>query len=140
MNHEIHEIHEKKDCAMSNMIYSDEVYAIQGAVFEVYKTLGAGFLEAVYQESLEEELKLRGIPFEAQSEIKISYKGKELRQFYKADIVCYGKIILELKAVSNLLPEHSAQLFNYLRGTKMKLGLLVNFGHYPGVEIKRIAL
>ena len=81
MNHEIHEIHEKKDCAMSDMIYSDEVYVIQGAVFEVYKTLGAGFLEAVYQESLEEELKLRGIPFEAQSEIKISYKGKELRQF-----------------------------------------------------------
>jgi GxxExxY protein len=130
----------KKDCAMNDMIYSDEVYAIQGAVFEVYKTLGAGFLEAVYQESLEEELKIRGIPFEAQSEIKISYKGKELRQFYKADIVCYDKIILELKAVSNLLPEHSAQLFNYLRGTKMKLGLLINFGHYPGVEIKRIAL
>lgn len=125
---------------MDKLIYSDETYEIKGAIFEVYKTLGAGFLEAVYQESLEEELRLRGIPFEAQSEIKISYKGKELRQFYKADIVCYDRIILELKAVSNLLPEHSAQLFNYLRATKMKLGLLVNFGHYPGVEIKRIAV
>ena len=77
---------------MDKLIYSDETYEIKGAIFEVYKTLGAGFLEAVYQESLEEELKLRGIPFEAQSEIKISYKGKELRQFYKADIVCYDKI------------------------------------------------
>ena len=125
---------------MDKLIYSDETYEIKGALFEVYKTLGAGFLEAVYQESLEEELRLRGIPFEAQSEIKISYKGKALRQFYKADIVCYDKIILELKAVSNLLPEHSAQLFNYLRATRMKLGLLVNFGHYPGVEIKRIAV
>ena len=125
---------------MAELMYEDETYAIKGAVFEVYKTLGAGFLEAVYQESLEEELKLRGIPFESQSEIRISYKGKELRQFYKADIVCFGKIILELKAVSNLLPEHSAQLFNYLRATKTNLGLLVNFGHYPGVEIKRIDL
>ena len=106
----------------------------------MYKTLGAGYLEAVYQESLEEELRLRKIPFEPQTEIKIKYKGKELRQFYRADIVCYGKIILELKAVSDLLPEHSAQLFNYLRGTGMKLGMLINFGHYPGVEIKRIAL
>jgi GxxExxY protein len=122
------------------LIYEEETGKIIKACMNVYNELGNGFLEAVYQESFEEELKLRGIPFEAQSEIKISYKGKELRQFYKADIVCYGKIILELKAVSNLLPEHSAQLFNYLRATKMKLGLLVNFGHYPGVEIKRIAL
>ena len=124
----------------AELMYEDETYAIKGAVFEVYKTMGVGFLEAVYQECLEEELRRRGIPFASQVEIKLDYKGKELRQFYKADIVCYDKIILELKAVSNLLPEHSAQLFNYLRATKMKLGLLVNFGHYPGVEIKRIAL
>ena len=68
------------------------------------------------------------------------HKDKALRQFYKADMLCYDKIILELKAVNNLLPEHSAQLFNYLRATKKQLGLLINFGHYPGVEIKRIAL
>ena len=125
---------------MSGLIYEDETYAIKGAVFEVYKTMGAGFLEAVYQESLEEELRARGIPFTPQAEIKIEYKGKVLRQFYKADIICYDKIIVELKAVSSLLPEHSAQLFNYLKSTNMKLGLLVNFGHYPGVEVKRIAL
>ena len=86
------------------------------------------------------ELKVRGIPFVAQPEIKISYKGRMLHQSYRADIVCYDKIILELKAVGALLPEHSAQLFNYLRATKMKLGFLVNFGHYPSLEIKRIAL
>ncbi len=125
---------------MSGLIYEDETYAIKGAVFEVYKTMGAGFLEAVYQESLEEELRARGIPFTPQAEIKIEYKGKVLRQFYKADIICYDKIIVELKAVSSLLPEHSAQLFNYLKATNIKLGLLVNFGHYPGVEVKRIAL
>ena len=125
---------------MSGLIYEDETYTIKGAVFEVYKTMGAGFLEAVYQESLEEELRARGIPFTPQAEIKIEYKGKVLRQFYKADIICYDKIIVELKAVSSLLPEHSAQLFNYLKATNIKLGLLVNFGHYPGVEVKRIAL
>jgi GxxExxY protein len=122
------------------LLYEDETYAIKGAVFEVYKTMGVGFLEAVYQECLEEELRRRGIPFASQVEIKLDYKGKLLRQFYKADIVCYDRIILELKAVNNLLPEHSAQLFNYLRATKINLGLLVNFGHYPGVEIKRIVL
>ena len=124
---------------MEGLIYENETYAIKGAVFEVYKTMGAGFLEAVYQECLEEELLRRGIPFASQVEIKLDYKGKLLSQFYKADIVCYDRIILELKAVNNLLPEHSAQLFNYLRATKINLGLLVNFGHYPGVEIKRIA-
>ena len=122
------------------LIYEDETYAIKGAVFEVYKTMGAGFFESVYQECLEEELRIREIPFTSQVEIRIDYKGKELHQCYRADIVCYDKIILELKAVNVLAPEHSAQLFNYLRATKMQLGLLINFGHYPGVEIKRIAL
>ena len=124
---------------MNDLIYADEVYAIQGAVFEVYKTLGSGFLESVYQEALEMELAARGIPYKAQPEIVVSYKGTQLRQTYRADIICFDSIILELKAVKQLLPEHSAQLYNYLRATDMKLGLLVNFSHYPGVEIKRIA-
>ncbi len=122
------------------LIYEDETYAIKGAVFEVYKTMGCGFLEPVYQECLEKELARRRIPFESQKKISIVYKGETLEQFYKADIVCFDKIILELKAVQALLPEHSAQLFNYLRATKMRLGLLINFAHYPGVEIKRIAI
>ena len=100
---------------------------------------GSGFLEGVYQEALELELASRGIPYKSQPDIAISYKGTRLHQTYRADIICFGCIILELKAVKQLLPEHSAQLYNYLRATDMKLGLLVNFSHYPGVEIKRIA-
>ena len=123
-----------------DLIYEEETYAIRGAVYEVYKTLGIGFLEAVYQEALELELATRGIPFEAQSEITIAYKGTMLRQKYRADIVCFNKIIVELKAVKQVLPEHAAQLQNYLRATGMKLGLIVNFSHHPGVEIKRIVL
>lgn len=119
-------------------IYSDETYAIRGAVFEVYKQMGAGFLEAVYQECLELELSKRGIPFEAQKELNISYCGIPLKQIYRADVVCYGKIILELKAVKTLLPEHQAQLHNYLKATDFKLGLLINFSAPKGVEIKRI--
>ena len=123
-----------------SLIYEDKAFAIRGAIFEVYKTIGTGFLEAVYQECLEMELAKRNIPFKAQSEIVISYKGTPLKQTYKADIVCYDKIILELKAVKALLPEHAAQIQNYLRATGMRLGLLVNFSHSPGVEIKRFAL
>ena len=125
---------------MSELIYADEVYAIQGAIFEVYKNVGAGFLESVYQECLEIELMRGGIPFKSQWEIRVRYKDQVLKQTYRVDVVCYEKIILELKAVKQLLPEHSAQLHNYLRATGMKLGLLVNFGHYPGIEIKRIAV
>ena len=122
------------------LIYPDETYAIQGAIFEVYKNVGTGFLEGVYQECLEIELASRSIPFVSQKDINICYKGKVLSQKYRADIVCYDKIILELKAVKQLLPEHHAQLHNYLKATNMRLGLLVNFCSYPGVEIKRIAL
>lgn len=124
---------------MSDLIYAEEVYAIQGAIFDVYKTLGSGFLEGVYQEALEIELASRGIPYKSQPEITISYKGTRLHQTYRADIICYDKIILELKAVKELLSEHSAQLFNYLRATDMKLGMLINFSHYPGADIRRIA-
>ena len=86
------------------------------------------------------ELAAREIPYKSQSEISIMYKGTRLQQKYRADIVCFDKIILELKAVKQLLPEHSAQLQNYLRATGMRLGLLVNFSHHPGVEIKRIVV
>lgn len=125
---------------MNEFLYKDEAYVIQGAIFEVYRTLGCGFLEAVYQQALEVELTQRNIPFVPQAEIDVEYKGVKLDQTYRADLICYDKIILELKAVQNLLPEYEAQLQNYLRTTKMRVGLLVNFGHYPKVEIKRIAI
>jgi GxxExxY protein len=125
---------------MADLTYADESYQIQGAIFEVYRTLGSGFLESVYQEALELELKARGIPFESQKELRISYKGQIMKQTYRADIVCYDKIILELKAVKALLPEHAAQLHNYLRATESKLGFLINFNAVPKIDIKRIVL
>ena len=125
---------------MNDFLYKDEAFLIQGAIFEVYRTLGCGFLEAVYQKALEVELAQRNIPFVSQAEIEVEYKGVKLEQVYRADLICYNKIILELKAVQALLPEHEAQLQNYLRATKLRVGLLVNFGHYPKVEIKRIAI
>ena len=128
----------RKGCGEMGLLFEEESFAIRGAIYEVYKNLGAGFLEAVYQEALEIELTTRRIPFKAQVDIDISYKGFPLHQTYRADIVCFDKIILELKAVKQLLPEHVAQLQNYLRATNMKLGMLVNFCGQKGVEVKRI--
>ena len=125
---------------MGEMIYPEESYAIQGAAFEVYKDKGCGFLEAVFQECLEIELELREIPFAAQQHLKLTYKGRELKQRYIPDLVCFDKIIAELKAVREINDEHKAQVFNYLKATGYKLGLLINFGHYPKVEIIRIVL
>jgi GxxExxY protein len=123
-----------------DLIYPDESFAIRGSIFEVYRVMGCGFLEAVYQECLEKEFALRGIPFVSQKELKIWYKDEELKQHYKPDFICFDRIVVELKAVSGLLPEHQAQLMNYLEATKLRLGLLVNFGHYPMVEIVRRVL
>ena len=111
------------------MLYKNEAFAIQGAVFDVYRQMGCGFLEAVYQECMERELKLRGIPFEAQKELVLSYKGEPLSHTYKPDLVCYGIIIVELKALKQTGDEHRAQLFNYLKAAGLRLGMLVNFGH-----------
>lgn len=120
------------------MLYNKEQsYAINGAAMNVYNSLGHGFLEAVYQEALELEFIKRGIPYEREKELKISYEGKELRQTYKADFVCYGDIIVELKAVAYLDDSHRSQVFNYLKATGFKLGLLYNFGHYNGLEWER---
>jgi len=125
---------------MSEIIYKKECYDIQGAVFDVYKEIGCGFLESVYQECLEMELKKRNIPFVSQQELKLIYKGDELQQTYKPDLICYEKIIIELKAVKEIVAQYQAQLMNYLKATGLSLGLIVNFGHYPKVEIKRIIM
>ncbi len=118
--------------------YKEESYLIQGAIFEVYKNLGPGFLESVYQACLQKELASRSIPFVEQPEIPISYKGEVLPLSFRPDFVCFQKIIIELKSVSELTDEHRAQLHNYLRISGMKLGLLVNFNHIPKVIIERI--
>lgn len=113
-----------------NIIYPAESYAIQGAIFEVHKHRGSGFLEKVYQESLEYEFKIRNIPYERERRIAIDYKGYPLRQEYIADFICYNKIIVECKAVHELLDVHFAQVLNYLKAANMRLGLLVNFSEY----------
>jgi len=121
------------------VLYPDECYAIQGAIFDVYREMGCGFLEAVYQECLEKEFRDRDLPFEAQKELNLSYKGEPMAQIYKPDFVCYDKIIVELKAVKELAPEHKAQLLNYLKTSGLELGLLVNFGSHPKADIIRMA-
>jgi len=125
---------------MSQIIYPEQSYKIMGACFEVYKEKGCGFLEAVFQECLEMELADQGIPFVAQQRLNLTYKGRPLKQTYEPDFVCYGNILLEIKAVSHLTDEHRAQVHNYLRATGHRLALLVNLGHFPKVESERIAL
>ena len=109
------------------LLYAEESFKINGAIYEVHKALGPGLLEKVYQEALEKELKFQGIPFEREKSFTITYKGEELEQKYIADFVIYDKIVVELKAVDELLPVHTAQVINYLAITGYKLGLLVNF-------------
>lgn len=100
--------------------------------------MGCGFLENVYQECLEKKFRIREIPYKSQQEMQIWFKGEPLEQTYKSDFFCFGKIILEIKAVKKLLPDHRAQVHNYLNASKSRLGMLVNFGHYPKAEIERI--
>jgi GxxExxY protein len=128
------------DPKSSGLIFADETFLIRGAVFEVYKEMGCGFLEAVYQECLELELRRRNVPFVSRGELRLCYKGESLTQVYKPDLICFGKVIVELKAVKELGPEHKAQLINYLKSTGLRLGLLVNFGSYPQATIHRMIL
>ena len=122
------------------IIHKEESYAIMGACFEVYKEKGCGFLEAVYQECLEIEFGLQNIPAVPQPRLELSYKSRVLNQKYVPDFFAFQKIVLELKAASALNDEHRAQVQNQLRATGHKLGLLVNFGHYPQLEYERIVL
>ncbi len=122
------------------IIFKEKSYAIQGAIFEVYKNKGTGFLETVYQECLEKEFALRSISFRSQAEIKLVYKNMPLNHTYRADFICFDSIIIELKAVSKISDIHRAQILNYLKATNYKLGLLVNFSSYPKATIERIVL
>ena len=123
----------------NDILYKDECYKIIGACINVHKELGPGFLEAVYQESLALEFLEQGIPFEKERDIRIFYKDKLLDKCYKADFLCFGKIIVELKALSELSNDHISQILNYLKATKLQVGLLVNFGS-PSLVYKRLIL
>jgi GxxExxY protein len=113
---------------IDDLLYKDEVYAIMGAAFETHKELGSGFLESVYQEALEYELRMREIPFVSQPNLQIKYKDLVLSRMFKADLVAYDKIIIEIKAIDKLSSIDDAQILNYLKATQIRLGLLLNFG------------
>jgi GxxExxY protein len=123
---------------MAEILYKDESYQIVGACFEVYNEMGCGFLEPVYQECLAIEFRLRAIPYVAQRELVLRYKNETLESTYKPDFICYDQIIVELKAVSELMDKHRAQVHNYLKATGYRLGLLINFGAHPKLIYERI--
>ena len=125
---------------MSELLLKDEVYAVAGAAMEVYYQLGSGFLEPVYQQALEIELGRRRIPFEAQKPLKLFYKDVELRKEYIPDFICYKQIIVEIKSLERLTNIETAQLINYLKITKMHVGVLINFGSRPKLEWKRYVI
>ena len=125
---------------MSKLLLEKETYEILGACFEVYKEKGCGFLEAVYQECLEIEFELRGLPARALVPLPLTYKERLLKKKYEADFICFDTVLVELKAVSKITDEHRAQVQNYLNATGLRVGLLVNFGHFPLVEHERFAL
>ena len=125
---------------MAEILYKEESYKILGAAFEVYNSLGAGFLEPVYQEALELEFSFQGIPATPQVPLKLSYKDHTLTQTYRPDFVVYDKIVVELKAIPKISNIEECQVLNYLKASGMRLGLILNFGAPDKLEWKRIIL
>lgn len=123
---------------MPDLIFKDECFKIVGACFEVYNEKGCGFLESVYQECLEIENEYQQIPFVSQQTLSLFYRGKQLKQRFIPDFICYGRSIVETKAVSKLTDEHRAQVINYLNATGYELGVLINFGAHPRLEWERL--
>ncbi len=125
---------------MKSEIYKDEGYRMMGAAFEVYNERRYGLAEEIYQECMEIELEMRALPFHSKRELACFYKDRELKKRYVPDLFVFGCLIVELKAVSQLLPEHEGQLINYLRLTRQPVGYLVNFGHKDSLEWQRVIL
>ncbi|MDZ4121840.1 MAG: GxxExxY protein [Candidatus Cloacimonadaceae bacterium] len=124
---------------MHDLILKDECYSVIGACMAVHCELGAGFLEPVYQEALAIEFDRSRIPFEQEKMINILYKGQLLNKAYIADFLCYGQIIIELKALNDLSGDHLSQILNYLKATNHRVGLLINFGK-SSLQYKRVVL
>lgn len=125
---------------MSEHPLGEEGYALMGAAFEVHNVMGGGLLEEIYQQSLEIELTLRQIPFVRKQELKVFYKGREIEKKYTPDLFVYRQIVVELKAVSAICPEHEGQLMNYMRITHSPIGYLINFGPIGKLQYKRFIL
>lgn len=123
---------------MDELILRDEVYAVVGATIDVHRELGAGFLEAVYQEAMERELALRGIAFEAQRELVIHYRSQPLSKIYVCDLLCFDQVLVELKAMDRLTGREEAQVINYLKAAGLPVGLLINFGAHGKLEWRRL--
>lgn len=120
--------------------FSDEGYALMAAAFEVHNVIGGGLSEEIYQQSLEIELESRGMPFRSRPELAVFYKQRPLSRKYIPDLVVHEKIVVELKAVSMLLPEHEGQLMNYMRISRTPIGYLVNFGPIGKLEYRRFII
>lgn len=121
-------------------LYEQEGYSLMGAAFEVYNQLGSGFLEEVYQEAMEIELKARSIPFISKPRLPVTYKEQLLKKYYEADLLVHEDVVVELKASRAIAPEHEAQLINELKATGKRVGYLVNFGSYPRLQWSRRVL
>lgn len=119
------------------IVFKEESYKIIGACMKVHRTLGPGFLEAVYEEAMEKEFAEQNIPFRRQVKLSVFYGDKKLNKFYKADFICYDKIVLEIKSVNFMPKAFYVQLTNYLTATKQDLGILINFGQ-PSLDYKRV--
>jgi GxxExxY protein len=130
----------EKGEVMAELLFKDEVYAIIGAAMEVYNQLGAGFSEAIYQDAMEIELMSRKIPNVSQQDVFVFYKGQKLKNFFKPDLICYEKIVVELKALDHLTSREEEQILNYRRATGLPVGLLINFGRERNLEWKRMVL
>jgi GxxExxY protein len=122
-----------------SLIFAEETFRIRAAVFEVKRVMGAGFLEAVYQECLCLEFEARDIRYAASRPLRLSYKGRPLRQTYVPDFICFDAILVEIKATRELATEHKAQVLNYLSASGLKVGLLVNFGVVPATIVRLVS-
>jgi len=120
-----------------DFLYQSETYKIIGAMMEVHKTLGCGFLEAVYQEALAIEFDRQKIPYVKEKKLLLFYKEVQMEKFYSADFLCYDKIVVEIKALSALTSTHNSIMINYLNATKFKVGILGNFGE-KSLKYKRL--
>lgn len=121
-------------------MFENECYQFMGAAFEVYNELGYGMAEEIYQQSLEIELSIRGIPYYTKRELQVFYKNRCLETVYKPDLLVWDSIVVELKAISDLTSDHEAQLFNYMRIAKQPVGYLLNFGKKGGLQWQRFIL
>ena len=124
---------------MEEYLLKDECYRVIGACIEVHNELGNGFLEAVYAEAMVHEFISRKIPFKKETRLDVHYQGVKLEKFYVADFICFGELIIEIKACDGLIEEHVAQVLNYLKATNLKVGLLINFGTKK-LQTKRVIL